>query len=242
MKEVAKTLTPRELLADPRHFIPKNDLHSKIHSKRIDQILGYRIKRIEVNLLKKYQAYYKLTDESNKKQHFEGTQTWIGLHPQTLQTPYGDIFEALCLLKRVPVSKLIDIGAAYGRVGIVSSCLFPKARFIGYEVLDKRVEEGNRVFNKLGLINNEIVLQNVLEEDFVLPQGEIYFIYDFSDPGDVVKILDQLAERYGKYEFFIITKGDGVEELMQGRYHDLWFKRGFLEINSLRIFRSPKLQ
>jgi len=43
-----------------------------------DKILGYRIARIEQKHLRSYCAYYKgATDD--RKQHFQGTQTWIGL-------------------------------------------------------------------------------------------------------------------------------------------------------------------
>ncbi len=71
------------------------NIDSRIHAKRLDRILGYSIPKIEVKLLQKYRAYYKGNDKTSRKTHYEGTQTWIGLHPQVLQTPYNELYEAL---------------------------------------------------------------------------------------------------------------------------------------------------
>lgn len=214
------------------------DIHPQLHAKRLDKILGFKIPRIEVKLLQKYRAYYKSNDDSNKKQHYQGTQTWIGLHPQALQTPYNDIFDALSTLKDFKVNKVVDIGAGYGRVGIVMNCIFPHARFIGLEILKQRYNEGNRLFEKLDLINCEILLKNVLDEDFILPSAEIYFIYDFSEMDDICKILDMLSTQSNKKDLFLITKGERIDYLMENKYKEFWSANGFLALGELRIYSS----
>ena len=162
-------ITAEDLFREPQLFVSEPKIHAKVHSKSIDKILGFEISRIEQSLLKKYQAYFKVTDQKNKKQHFQGTQTWIGIHPQTLQTPYEDIFKALSFFKRIQVQNVIDIGAAYGRVGLITKCILPNANFIGLEILKSRVDEGNRIFKKLKLENCKLVAANVLEHNFELP-------------------------------------------------------------------------
>lgn len=112
-------------------FKRQDKLHPQVHAKHLDKTLGFRIPKIEVKLLQKYRAYDQVIDTSNKKRHYEGSQTWIGLHPQALQTPYNDIYEALSLLKGQNIEKVVDIGAGYGRVGIVMNSLFPTAAFLG---------------------------------------------------------------------------------------------------------------
>jgi hypothetical protein len=222
----------------PSTFMRIADTHPRVHAKRLDKILGFKIPKIEVKLLQKYRAYDKVNDASNKKQHYQGTQTWIGLHPQALQTPYNDIFDALYLLKDFDVKRVVDIGAGYGRVGIVMNCLFPNAYFIGLEILKPRKVEGNRVFEQLELDNCEILLKNVLDDDFNLPTAQIYFIYDFSELDDICKILDELTSRMEKYDFFLITKGERVNYLLEHKYKKFWITNGFLSTGELKIYSS----
>ncbi|MFG1501206.1 class I SAM-dependent methyltransferase [Halobacteriovorax sp. XZX-3] len=239
MNEVlnADSVPLKDLIKNPRTFMRSNN-HPLEHAKDLDRTLGFRIPRIEGKLLQKYKAYYKQNDGTKGKQHFQGTQTWIGLHPQVLQTPYNDIFEALYLLKDFEVNKVVDIGAGYGRVGIVMNSVFPEARFIGYEILKQRESEGNRLFERLELLNCEILLEDVLEDDFILPKAQIYFIYDFSEIEDISKILDELVARVDDYSFFLVTRGDRIDFLLERKYKKLWNANGRLSSGELKIYSS----
>ncbi len=233
-----KVQSLQALVKNPDTFSRVEDIHPRMHAKFLDKALGYKIAKIEVKLLQKYRAYYKDNDESNKKQHYHGTQTWIGLHPQALQTPYNDIYDALSLLSEFEVTKVVDIGAGYGRVGLVMNSIFPDARFIGYEILKQRELEANRVFEKLNLLNCEVIRENVLEQGFRLPSAEVYFIYDFSDLNDLTEILDVLESRIEEDSFFLIVKGDMINYLMTKKYKKFWRKNGFINTGELKIYSS----
>ncbi|WP_412474244.1 hypothetical protein [Halobacteriovorax sp. YZS-1-1] len=225
-------------MRNPRTYMLDENIHPRIHAKNLDRELGYKITKIEEKLSQKYRAYYKDADDSSRKQHYDGTQTWIGLHPQALQTPYNHLFDALYLLKDYNIDKIVDIGAGYGRIGLVMSSIFPEARFIGYEILKQRQREGNRVFERMELLNCEILLENVLEEDFVLPKAQVYFIYDFSEMQDISDILDELVTRIDDYNFFLITKGERVDYLIEKKYKQFWIANGFLSSGELKIYSS----
>lgn len=214
------------------------DEHPRLHAKRLDKILGYKIPKIEVKLLQKYRAYDRYNDDSNKKQHYKGTQTWIGLHPQALQTPYCDIYEALSLLKDSKIEHIVDIGAGYGRVGIVTNVLYPTAKFTGFEVVKQRQVEGNRVFKKLGVKNSKIELKNVLDSSFDLPEADIYFIYDFSEQDDVFQILKALTSQIQQNNFYLIIRGDRVDHLMKHKFKHIWRRHVSLNSSGLKIYTS----
>ena len=213
-------------------------LHPRLHAKSLDKALGYKIPKIEVKLLQKYRAYDRHNDDSNKKQHYKGTQTWIGLHPQALQTPYCDIYEALSLIKNLKIKHVVDIGAGYGRVGVVLSVLYPNAKFTGYEIVKQRQMEGNRVFKKLGVNNSEIELKNVLDLDFDLPEAEIYFIYDFSEQEDIFQVLQTLSLKTQNKIFYLITRGDRVDYLMKHKFKHVWRLHMSLNSSDLKIYTS----
>jgi 16S rRNA G527 N7-methylase RsmG len=234
---MVEIVTSDDLFNNPQLFISGNNVHAKQHSKSIDKILGYEIGKIEQSLLKKYQAYFKVTDEKNKKQHYQGSQTWIGIHPQTLQTPYEEILKALIFLNKINVKRVIDIGAAYGRVGLITKCVLPEVSFIGYEILKKRVDEGNRIFKKHLLENCELVETNVLESSFSFPEAEVFFIYDFSEPEHIEYIIKKLIQETNDSSFYLVCRGYAVEDLLMKKFKSYWSARGYLKAGLLKIYK-----
>jgi len=232
------TSTLIELIKEPDFFVSPCDKGPRQHSKELDKILGFKIPKIEQGLLKKYRPYYKCSDDTNRKKHLAGTQTWIGLHPQVLQTPYSEISHFLSLLKKYELKTVVDLGAGYGRVGIVMNAIFPQASFIGFEILDVRLEEATRIFNRLELSNCEMRSQNILDESFQIPKADLYFIYDFSDPQDLKVILDKLSKKFFTERFFIIAKGEGVRSLIQLKYPQFWAGHGVLHQKQWSMYSS----
>lgn len=226
-----------QLISNENFFRLPAGIHPRRQSKKIDRILGYKIGKIEQGLLRKYKAYFK-NESEGRKQHYEGTQTWIGLHPQVLQTPYSEILEFFTLLKPHAPKKVVDLGAAYGRVGVVMSSIFPETEFIGYEVVDQRIREARRVLDGLELANCAIENQNILEEGFDLPTADVYFIYDFSDVQDLYKILNQLSLRVFEERFFLVAKGEGIRSIIQLKFPQFWAAHGVIHRKNWSLFSS----
>ena len=229
--------TLKSLVRNQNTFQGESGLHPRIHARNLDKQIGYRINKIEAKLLQKYRSYCEPSNDGGT-QHYEGTQTWIGLAPHVLQTPYNHIYDALISLSQYPIEKIVDIGCGYGRVGLVMNSLFPNAEFVGYEILKLRAREANRVYEKLELNNCEVLLENVLDDAFLLPKAQIYFIYDFSEMEDLCVILDELMSRAKDYQFFLITVGDRVDYLIERKYKPFWKTNGFIKQGALKIYSS----
>lgn len=211
-------LSKKLSITDPEFFYNSTGLSPREHSKQIDSFLGFRILRIERKLIQQYRSFY-LNDkvETSKKLHSdngEEGESWIGLNPQVLLTPYSELYEIFYLLRNKSISKIIDIGCAYGRVGIVSKAFFPNSEFIGYEIVKKRITEAKRISDLYDLEMN-IESQNVLEDSFELPKSSLYFIYDFSHVGHIKNILQKLESRIGKHPFILVAKGDEIRSIIQ---------------------------
>ena len=204
-------------------FIPKNNQHPRIHSKELDQKFGFNIDLIEKNIEDKF--------DSN---------SWVGLEPEILQTPYSEILEFLSHLGSFKPSSIIDLGSGYGRVALVMKALFKQCEFIGYEIHHQRAQEGNRVFKSLELENCHIQATDILKEDFLLPDSDVYFIYDFTDPHDQKRILNQLSDKVFTNEFFIIAKGQGVRSLIQAKYPQFYSLYRPLHMDSYSIYCTFK--
>lgn len=212
----------QELIQDPRFFKLPQSTCGLERSKTLDKLLGYKIPKIEQKLLKKYRPYFD-QDNSGRKNRFQGGQTWIGLHPQVLQTPYHELSIFFQLIKAHDPARIfkriVDIGAGYGRVGIVMQSIFPECQFVGYEIINERLNEGQRVFEKLE-IEGQCRMQHadLSETEFVPLKADIYFIYDFSDISDIRKILGQIIESSDvQFPSYVIAKGDFIQPLLARR-------------------------
>lgn len=208
-------------LKEENLFFAPAGITERQYSKCLDKLFGYRVGKLEQKLLKKYRAFYLSSDESSRKQKFQGTQAWIGLSPQVLQTPYSEIAIFLTLLKKFDPKVVIDLGAGYGRMGIVMQTILPNALFFGYEILDIRIDEARRIFTRLGLSNCEIIKQDILSEYFSLPKADIYFIYDFSVPDDLRIITSKLIEKTDNEEFFVVVRGEWALKQLRYKFKEI---------------------
>jgi len=205
-------------ISSPEFFSNSSNISSREHSKTIDHILGFRIIRIERKLIQQFRSFHLHENvESNKKLHSDNGEvgeSWVGLNPQVLLTPYNELYQIFDILKDYPIHSIIDIGCAYGRVGIVAKAFFPEVRFTGYEIVKKRITEANRISDRYD-INLEILNQNVLDESFSLPEASIYFIYDFSHFLHIKTMLSIIEKKIGQHPFILVAKGENVRGIIQ---------------------------
>lgn len=203
-----------------------------LHSSIIDRILGLNIDDIEADLSDLNQSYY------NTRLQVGESQKWFGLDPQVLQTPYQEICEFFELLKHRKIDKVIDLGAGYGRVAIVMQSFFPQAKFAGYEIVNERVNEGNRIFAKLGIESDCQMFHEDITAWDSLPSADLFFIYDFSEFEDVRKILTFISESMYKKKFFVVARGDGIRSMIQLKYPEIWCVNGAIHKKNWSLYSS----
>lgn len=211
----------KRLLIDTDFFkCPKNNISFKQqHSRLIDQIIDFRVSFVEEMLL--YQAAGFDPDGNHEtwgpKIH-GGVQTWVGLDNETLQTPYSDIFRILQILKLRPYQEIIDLGAAYGRMGVVIGGIYPKNSFTGYEFVKERVEEGNRLYQKYGLKNAKLIQADLGSPEFKLPLADIYFIYDFGQVEHIIKTLKEIEDLSQRRPIKVVVRGKWSQEIISKQF------------------------
>ena len=208
----------KHLLVNSPDFFqaPKsNDVISKQHSSSVDKILGFRIRYVEEMLIAEARGFDpEGSHESWGPTLHQGVQTWVGLDAQTLQTPYSEIIRILQLLKIRPYQHVIDLGAAYGRMGVVVGGVYPKNTFTGFEYVKARVEEGMRVYAELGLKRSQLVVQDLFSQDFQLPEADIYFIYDYGQVEHIDHTLKQIAQVARRRPVRVVVRGKFTREII----------------------------
>jgi hypothetical protein len=192
-----------------------NEVISRQHSSLVDKILGVRLKYIEEMLVAEARGFEPEGPHENLGPVIhQGVQTWVGLDLQTLQTPYSEILRILQLLKIRPYQHVIDLGAAYGRMGIVLGGIFGKNIFTGFEYVKSRVDEGNRIFRELGLGKCQLVTQDLFAKDFKLPEADIYFIYDYGQVEHINHTLKQISVVSNTRPVKVVVRGKFTKQII----------------------------
>ena len=174
---------------------------AKAEAEKLDKILGFDFDSIEK----------KLSVENRRQDKVVAKQFWIGLDAQSLQTPYSEVIEMIQELNPQPENLWIDLGAGYGRLGVVLGFLKPEVKFLGYEFIESRVNEGNRIFTKWDLKNAKIIQTDLASQSFDLQNAEVYFLYDFGSQADVYLIIEKLRNVASKRQIKVIARGRGIK-------------------------------
>ncbi len=173
---------------------------AKVHSKLIDDRLGLQCDQIEDVLF-----------EENKKTLFiPGQEFWYGLEIQSLQTPYSEIIEMIDYLKPTKDQSWLDLGAGYGRMGLTLGFLKPDVDFTGYEYVQARVDEGNRLFSQWNLARAKMKQADISKNDFELEPADLYFLYDFGSKDDIYKVFEKLRILAQERPIQVVARGRGV--------------------------------
>ena len=211
-------------LRNKNFFIcPKNqEMISRKHSSLIDRMLGYKIKENERDMVKKAQALLPQGDYTNLGPTIHcGIQTWVGLDPSTLQTPYNELFNLLKKLK-IKNELIIDLGAAYGRMGIIVETQFKEARFTGFEAAKERVKMGQDVYEHLQFKRARLWEQDIFLDSFSLPKADVFFIYDYGFKDHILKTLNQCEQVAQEKNIRIVARGILTQGLI--KKHHPWLE------------------
>lgn len=192
-----------------------NDVIRRQHSQLVDRILGFRNKYVEEMLIAEARGFDpEGTHECWGPAIHQGVQTWVGLDLQTLQTPYSEIVRILSLLKLRAYQHVVDLGAAFGRMGIVIGGLYLKNTFTGFEYVKARVDEGNRIYKELGLNKVELKVQDLFAKNFELPEADVYFIYDYGQVEHIDHTLRQIEQMAYKRHLKIVVRGKFTKRII----------------------------
>jgi len=150
-------------------------------------------------------------------------ERWNHLSPEVFQTPYSELAEILDRL-RVPVGGLVvDLGAAYGRLGFLIAARRPDLKFLGIEIVRERVREANRVaaLHRLkppAFSLREGDLSHHELENLGLAEADAFFTYDFGTLDDVSGLLRQLQAVARKRPIQLVARGGRSRSQIQSEH------------------------
>lgn len=190
---------------------PNSYASSKIHSDHLDQLLGFNYQPLEQALIAKSKTEPS-SDQLREKQR------WIGLDIQSMQTPYSEILEMIRVIQPKETDHWVDIGAAYGRMGIALALTHPQMRFSGYEIVQERTIEANRIYQKWDFKNASVYAADLALPTVIIPSADLYFIYDFGSRKDADCVLEKLRMLALENPIQVIARGRGIKNWIMMDY------------------------
>jgi predicted RNA methylase len=165
-------------------------------------------------------------------------EVWRGLDPQSFQTPYAEFEEMFDLFpaEQGPLT-WVDLGAGYGRLALCLHQLRPQDQFYGYELVQERVTEANRVLALQGS-RFQLVQKDLSDPQFVIPEADIYFIYDFGSRRDVEVVLEKLKTIAQRKSICVIARGRGVTNWIYQSHQWLYCNQDPVKSDHWILFKS----
>lgn len=192
-----------ELIREVLKVMPETYSLAKEQSYKIDQILDFRSEEVEKELVAKSQDNSSQASQPDRR-------TWVGLDVQAFQTPYSELAEMVRLLSPAPDELWVDLGAGYGRMGIVLAIFAPEVNFLGHEIISERANEGSRVFKTLDLERARLSSTNIAAREFQIESADLYFIYDFGSKSEVYSVIEKLSVIAKSKKIRVIARGRGI--------------------------------
>ena len=203
-------------------------------STDIDKRLGYRVEEVENELLHRARLMGPGGNHHTWGAGLHaGNQTWVGLHPETIQTPYAELLRLCEKLNLKNGESIVDLGAGYGRLGVIIHDLYPGVKFSGIEIVPERVAEGKRVFEILGMDPSTLRKDDLTSEFFSPEIASHYFIYDFGKVPHIRRLLNQLGDLAWGSKFTITGRGKGIRSLIS---HEFPWLTPFYEEENFSIY------
>lgn len=211
LSQQARDFELRELIRNPNFFTVASR-NPKVKSRILDSLIFPNKAEIEKSLVKNFEKFTEVN--YREVDVFQYSQPWIGLDPQNLETTYSDFASLFIFLKQQnnQIKKIVDIGSAYGRAGVVSQSIYPDSNFVGYEMVKERVVESNSAFKRLGLNKAISYNQNIMLNSF--DSADLFIVFDFSHMPDLIEFFYNLFESKGNENFLIAAIGENTPKVL----------------------------
>ena len=193
-----------------------------------DAVLGIRFEQTEASLPS--------VAEMERRYGRNETYRWTHLDASTLQTPYVDLARIRAALSPKPGERLVDLGSGYGRVAFFFAVEVPGLDVWGYEIVQERTAEANRVKDALGLTGVHLLEQDLTAPGFEPIEADYYVMYDPFAYEVIQTVLDDLRAIAARKRFRLVA----IEG--RGGLHQALARQGWLrKVQGLQTVRSSFL-
>lgn len=193
---------------DPFPLVPLDSLDNdaaRRHAVAVDAWLGFELEAVEAGIPRTLSRR-------------TGQELWQHIPIQTMLTPYVELRALLAHLALAAGGVVVDLGAAYGRMGFVIGRHHPELSFTGYEYVLDRVLEGRRCLARLGLTNVSLEVGDLTSPVFRPRAADVYFIYDYGTHRAIEKTLTDLRKIAARRGIVVVGRGRAIRDAIERQH------------------------
>lgn len=94
----------------------------------------------------------------------------------------------------------------------------PDVQFVGFEFVSERVLEGQRVLSERGCLHAKLLQRDLTHPDFILPEAQAYFIYDYGTVPHIRATLKQIEKIADSKKVTLVARGKGTRSLIDHEF------------------------
>ena len=162
-----------------------NSVYSPAYDECLDRLLGLNERRVKRALARSHP--------------YQNAEIYLDSPPEDLFTPYRILWALFRELRPSREAHFVDLGSGLGRIGFFTALFYPKMKYTGFELVEKRHRQAAKTSAELGIQKNirfhKADLGNLPSP---IPSASHYFLFNpFTMPvlRAVLSTIHQIAPR-----------------------------------------------
>jgi hypothetical protein len=123
-------------------------------------------------------------------------------------------------------------------MGFVMGFIYPQVKFTGFEIVQERVTEGERVLQQWNIQNAQLICADIASMAFTLPMADVFFIYDFGTQKDIEQCMESLKTIAKQKKITVIARGRGIRNWIYQSHPWLFTAQDPINFENWSLFRS----
>lgn len=156
-----------------------------------------------------------------------------------VQTPYSTVIRILRRINMSEGAHIVDLGAGYGRVGLLASAWRKDLFFTGFECVGFRVQEARDAAIRVGIDHHvEFICKDLSDKDFQIPSGDVFYLYDPFCAETYERVFAQLRMISKQKRITVVAKGRARSWVLSSLAEDSWSQIDSCDQGSVEIWQS----
>lgn len=197
----------------------------------MDALMGLDTEKIAKQILNRLGDGTKINLDL-QRQNYGNEEIWFDMDGEQ-QTSWSQLIELVELMDLAEGQLVSDLGSGLGRLGLLIGLLRPDVKFVGFELIDVRVDWANSAARSNGFRNVSFQTENLANDNLRLPQADHFYLFNPTSPSTSESLANVLLELSLKRSFKVYIRGGFLS--LNFRNH---FRQMFQPVSGFYVYNS----
>lgn len=155
-----------------------------------------------------------------QKQNYGNEEIWFDRDGEQ-QTSWSQLIELVELMDLEEGQMVSDLGSGIGRLGLLLGLLRPDIKFVGFELVDIRVQWANSAARSNGFRNVSFQTENLANASLKLPLADHFYLFNPTSPKTSERLASALDKLSQEQSFKVYIRGDFLSLSFRNHFRQL---------------------